>query len=201
MARYNGPKNRMSRRTGQDLGFKTSSVKLTKRLNIPPGQHGRKGSKKLSEFGIQLREKQKVKWIYGVMEKQFRKYVEAAKKDQAATGTQLLKILEMRLDNVVYRLSLAPTRAAARQLVVHGHVKVNERKVDRPSLMVRVGDTISLSPTALKIPAVEESIKNEKFIPKWLSKKAAIGKIVAAPEREDVDAEINENLIIEYYSR
>lgn len=201
MARYSGPKNKMSRRSGQDLGFKTNPSKLAKRLNIPPGQHGRKGSRKLSEFGIQLREKQKVKWLYGVMEKQFRKYVTQATKNPSATGTELLRILERRLDNVVYRLSLAPTRAAARQLVVHGHVQVNGNKVDRPSYVVDVDDTITLSKKAVKIPAVEESIANDSFVPKWLVKQAAAGQVKAMPERDDIDAEINESLIIEYYSR
>lgn len=202
MARSSGPKNRLSRRSGQDLGLKTSGVKLSRRLNIPPGQHGRKGSKKLSEYGIQLREKQKVKWMYGVLEKQFQKYIDKAKKNPAeATGTQLLRLLELRLDNVIYRLSLAPTRPAARQMVVHGHVLINGKKVDRPSFSVSIGDTISLSSTAVKIPAVEESVKNEKFIPKWLARKAVIGKVTAIPSRDDIDAEINENLIVEYYSR
>jgi small subunit ribosomal protein S4 len=202
MARYTGPKNKLSRRAGQDLGLKTNSSKLARRLNIPPGQHGRKGTGKQSEFGIQLREKQKVKWMYGVLEKQFRRYINQATKNPSATGTELLRLLELRLDNVVYRLNLAPTRSAARQLVTHGHVRVNNLKVDRPSFRLKLNDTVALTPKAIKIPAVAETLEaKSKNVPIWLEKKAIVGKIKSLPERDDIDAEINENLIIEYYSR
>lgn len=202
MARYTGPKNKLSRRTGFDLGHKTNPAKLSRRLNIPPGQHGRKGTKKLSDYGIQLREKQKVKWTYGVLEKQFRRYFDKATHSSAATGTELLRLLEIRLDNVVYRLGLAPTRAAARQLIVHGHARVNQKKVDRPSYSVKPGDTITLTAKALKIPHVALLLDQKNLlIPKWLEKKAAIGQISRLPEREDLGENINENLIVEFYSR
>lgn len=202
MARYTGPKNKLARRAGQDLGLKTNPQKTARRLNIPPGQHGRKGTRKLSEYGIQLKEKQKVKWMYGVLEKQLRNYMQLATRDEAATGTELLRLLERRLDNVIYRLNLAPTRNAARQLVVHGHVRVNGNKLDIPSYQVNINDTITLTTKALKIPAVVETNEQAKSaVPKWLQKKAVVGKVVDYPQRDDIDAEINENLIIEYYSR
>jgi small subunit ribosomal protein S4 len=202
MARYTGPKQKLQRRAGVDLGLKTNAAKVAKRLNIPPGQHGRRGSRKLSDFGVQLKEKQKVKWIYGIMEKQFRNLFEIATKNPEATGSELLSLLETRLDNTVYRLGFAPTRASARQLVAHGHVRVNQKKLDIPSYQVKIGDTINLTSKALKIPAVaeimEEGIKN---IPAWLKRKQNIGQVAAKPTRDDIDADINENLIVEYYSR
>ncbi len=202
MARYIGPKNKLARRANTDLGLKTNPAKLSRRLNIPPGQHGRKGTKKLSSYGQQLREKQKVKWIYGVLEKQFRRYYEKATKNPASTGEELLRLLERRLDNVVFRLGLAPTRAAARQLVVHGQVKVNNLKLDRPSYQVKTGDVINLTDKALKIPYVAGVVAEKgKALPKWLTRQAAVGKVVAFPERKDIDADINENSIVEYYSR
>lgn len=201
MARHTGPKNKLARRAGQDLGLKTQPAKLARRLNIPPGQHGRRGTRRLSDYGVQLREKQKLKWVYGILEKQFRRYVTRAHENPSATGEELLRLLERRLDNVVYRLGLAPTRPAARQLVVHGHVLVNNQKVDRPSYLLAVDDTVTLTAKALKIPAVVDTMEADQNIPKWLQKKAAVGKIVALPERGDIDAEINESLIIEYYSR
>ena len=202
MARYTGPKNKLSRRSGQDLGLKTVPIKLARRLNIPPGQHGRKGTKKQSTYAIQLREKQKVKWIYGVMEKQFSLYMVKATKNPQATGDELLRLLERRLDNVVYRLGLAPTRPAARQLVSHGNVSVNQHKVDRPSFQVKIGDTISITPRAQKIPVIAGLLaEKNKYLPKWLARQAAVGKVTALPQREDIEAAVNENMIVEFYSR
>ncbi len=202
MSRYTGPKNKLSRRAGQDLGLKSNPQKTAKRLNIPPGQHGHKGGKKMSGYGIQLREKQKAKWIYGLKEAQFHRYLEMATKNPSATGEELLRLLECRLDNVVYRLGFAPTRASARQIVVHGNVKVNDRKVDRPSYQISLGDTISLTPTATKIPYIAAILaETNKFMPKWLKRQATVGKVSAMPERGDIEGDINENMIIEYYSR
>ncbi len=202
MARQTGPKNKLARRAGVDLGLKTNPVKLGRRLNIPPGQHGRKGSKKLSEYGVQLREKQKMKWTYGVMEKQFRKYYELATKQTGETGVELFRLLECRLDNVVYRLGLAPTRAAARQLVSHGHVTVDSHKVDRPSFQVAVGQSIGIGEKASKIPAIAGMLEDKnKNMPKWLERQGLIGHVKAMPERTDVDADVNEHLVVEYYSR
>lgn len=202
MARYTGPSLKLNRRIGTDLGHKTNALKTAKRLNVPPGFHGRKGTKKMSDYGIQLKEKQKVKWTYGVLEKQFRKYYDLATKTPAATGQEMLKILESRLDNVVFRLNFAPTRRAARQIVAHGHIKVNDKKTDIPSYLVKVGDIISLSDTAQKIPATADLLKDAKFVPpSWLERKAAVGKIATRPNREHIDLDINEQLIVEYYSR
>jgi small subunit ribosomal protein S4 len=202
MARNTGPKNKLSRRAGQDLGLKTNPAKAARRLNIPPGQHGRKGGKKLSGYGIQLREKQKAKWIYGIQEKQFRRYVELATKNPSATGEELLRLLERRLDNVVYRLGLAPTRAAARQLVVHGNVLVDNKKIDRPSFQVAIGTVVGLSTKAIKIPYIASLLEDKsRFTPKWLERKASIGKVLTLPERSDIEGDIKENVIVEYYSR
>lgn len=202
MSRHLGPKNKLARRANLDLNLKTNPAKLARRLNIPPGQHGRKGGKKPSDYGIQLREKQKVKWFYGVLEAQFRNYYEKATKNPAATGEELLRLLERRLDNVVYRLGLAPTRPAARQMIVHGHVIVNGQKIDRPSYQLKPGDTVTLTNQGLKIPAVKNLLDQKGLNPPgWLTKKAVVGKVVALPERADIQLDVNENLIVEYYSR
>lgn len=206
MARYTGPKNRLSRREGLDLGLKTVGSKahasLLKRLNVPPGSHGTKGRRKISGYGEQLREKQKVKAMYGLLERQFRKNFERAKKWKGNTGDKLIQFLEQRLDNVIYRLGLAPTRGAARQVVAHGHVMVNGKKIDVPSYLVSVNDVISLSAKGLKIPAIAKMIEAETTtLPAWLERKGPVGKVVRLPERGDVKDDISEQLIVEYYSR
>lgn len=206
MARYTGPKNRLSRREGIDLGLKTVGSKahgsLLKRLNIPPGAHGAKGRRKLSGYGEQLREKQKVKAMYGLLERQFRKNFENAKKWKGNTGDKLIQFLEQRLDNVLYRLALAPTRNSARQFVSHGHVLVNGKKLDIPSYLVTAGDVISLKPKGLAIPAVAKMLElTDMTLPAWLERKGPVGKVVRLPERTDVKEDISEQLIVEYYSR
>jgi small subunit ribosomal protein S4 len=202
MARQTGPKNKLARRAGVDLGLKTNGVKLSRRLNIPPGQHGRKGSRKQSEYGVQLREKQKVKWIYGILEKQFSRYYMQATKKTGETGKELLRLLECRLDNTVYRLGFAPTRAAARQMVVHGQVKINNQKVDRPSYQVSTGESVGINEKASKIPAVANILAEKNInIPKWLERQGLVGRVKAMPDRTDIDAEVTENLVVEYYSR
>jgi len=202
MARQHGPKNKLARRAGVDLGLKTNSVKLGRRLNIPPGQHGRKGTRKVSEYGVQLREKQKVKWIYGILEKQFQRYYVKATKKHGETGATLLQLLECRLDNIVYRLGFAPTRASARQLVAHGHVTVDNKKVDRASFQIAPDMVIKISDKASKIPAVANVLEEKnKNVPKWLERQGIMGKVKTLPNREDIDSEINENLVVEYYSR
>lgn len=201
MARYTGPKNKLARKFGEDLGLKTNALKLAKRLNILPGQHGRKGRKKVSEYGKQLSEKQKVKMMYGLMEKQFHKIYEVATKTPSATGFALLRLLERRLDNVVYRLGFAPTRPAARQLVSHGNVTVNGKKVTIPSYRLQLNDVVALSEKATKIPVVADLLKEKTNVPQWLEKKSAVGKVVRYPERDEIDAGVNEQLIVEFYSR
>lgn len=202
MARYTGSKTKLMRKIGMDLGLRTNPVKAAKRIGVLPGFHGKKGRRKISDYGNQLLEKQKVRIIYGVLEKQFSGYFKKAARNPKATGSALLILLERRLDNTVYRLGLAPTRAAARQLVCHGNVNVNNQKLDIPSYSVNQGDIISLSNTATKIPYITECIKEKnKGIPAWLKRQSAAGQVTRLPEREDITEQINEQLIVEFYSR
>jgi small subunit ribosomal protein S4 len=201
MARHTGPKNKLQRRIGEDLGLKTNALKVARRLNILPGQHGAKGRRKVSNYGQQLKEKQKVKYIYGILEKQLRKLYTVASKNPTATGAALLSLLERRLDNVVFRMGLAPTRAAARQLVSHNHVQVNGKKMNVPSYQVKVGDVINLKSKSTKIPVVAELLKEQPAAPEWLTVKGAAGTIVRLPQRDDIQEGISEQLIVEYYSR
>lgn len=200
MGRYTGPKDRLSRREGFDLFNKGG--KLT-RLNVPPGQHGPKGTRRrVSQYGKQLREKQKVKRLYGVMEKQFRKYVEMALSSPGNSGEVLLSLLERRLDNVIFRLGFVPTRPGARQLVTHRHVFVDGKKVNIPSYFVKPGEVISLGSKAIEVPAVKKLLSvKEPNVPAWLSRKAAAGKVKRLPKREDITEAISEQDIIEFYSR
>lgn len=201
MSRYTGPKNKLARKIGEDLGLKTNPLKVAKRVAIRPGMHGKKMRKKMSDYGTQLQEKQKVRYIYGVTEKQLRKLYDVATKTDVATGSAFLRLLELRLDNVVYRMGFAPTRAAARQLVSHGHVSVNGRKMDVSSYSVKIDDVITLKESSTKIPAVANSMKNPIGMAKWVEVKQHAGKIVRFPERDDIGGAINEQLIIEWYSR
>lgn len=205
--RYLGPKNRIARREGMDLGLKTpgskSQTRLLNKLNIPPGQHGVKKRKKVSERGVQLREKQKLRYMFGLSEKQLKNYFKKASVKKGNTAMYLSEYLERRLDNIVYRLGFAPTRAAARQLVSHGHIGVNDKKVSIPSYQVKVGEKISfLKDKILKIPYVEKSINNKDIIlSAWLEKKAVVGKLISNPTNEEIAKQINLRLIIEFYSR
>lgn len=200
MARHTGPKQRLQRQIGEDLGLKTNSLKTARRLQVRPGQHGKR-RRKLSNYGIQLKEKQKVKYMYGVLEKQLHRLYSQAAKDPVATGAALLSLLERRLDNVVYRLGWAPTRASARQLVSHNHVTVNNKKMNIPSYSVKVGDVVKLNSKSVKIPVVAELLKEEVAAPAWLEKKATLAKIARFPERGDLTEIIDEQLIVEFYSR
>ncbi|EKD62610.1 MAG: hypothetical protein ACD_52C00112G0002 [uncultured bacterium] len=199
MGRYTGPKDRLSRREGFDLFGK--GARLT-RLNVPPGMHGNKGIRKTSEFARQLREKQKVKRMYGLMEKQLHKYIEQALKTLGNTSNVLFALLERRLDNVVYRLGLAPSRPAARQLVSHRHVTVNDKIVNIPSYQVKKDDLISLTAKGVTVPSTKLMLENKDHtLPKWLQKKALIGKVSRLPVRDDVQEEIDDASMIEFYSR
>jgi small subunit ribosomal protein S4 len=199
MGKYVGPKDRLSRRENFDIF--SAGAKLT-RLNVPPGVHGPKGTRGSSQYGKQLREKQKVKRLYGIMEKQFRRYVEQAFKSKGNTGEAILISLERRLDNVIFRLGFAPSRPAARQLVSHRHVLVNGKKVNIPSYNLAIGDTVSLDATASKIPEVKAATEdNDVKIPSWLEKKALVGKVSTSPKREDISEAISEQDIVEFYSR
>lgn len=202
MARHTGPKNKLARRIGEDLGLKTNALKVTRRLSIMPGQHGAKGRRKISNYGAQLKEKQKVKYIYGILEKQLRRVYAEASKNPTATGSALLSLLERRLDNVVYRAGLAPTRAAARQLVSHAHFQVNGKKMSIPSYRVQVGDVISVRDKSLKIPMLSESIKSEeRTVADWLKAKGAVVTVDSLPTRDSISERIDEQMIVEYYSR
>lgn len=200
MAKYNGPKDRLSRREGVDLFGK--GAKLT-RLNILPGVHGPKGVMKTqSQYGKQLREKQKVKRMYGILEKQFRIYVEKALKSKGNTGEALLVLLEKRLDNVVYRLGLAVNRIMARQLVSHRHVLVNGKKVNIPSYQVEKGDVITLTEKISKVTNIVKVISNEDYkLPSWLDRKGIVGNVKSEPKRDDIVEPVSEQDIVEFYSR
>jgi len=202
MARYTGPKNKLARRIGEDLGLKTNALKVTRRLSILPGQHGAKGRRKISNYGQQLKEKQKVKYIYGILEKQLRKLYEEASKNPTATGAALLSLLERRLDNVVYRAGLAPTRASARQFVSHAHFQVNGKKMTVPSYQVQVGDVISIRNKSMKVPMLSELMNSEdRSTANWMKAKGGVLSIESLPIRDDVVERIEEQLIVEYYSR
>jgi len=202
MARYTGPKRKLSRREGIALFEKDIKVAELKGLT-PPGQHVRGRRKKLSSFGEQLREKQKVKRIYGILERQFERYFRAAAKKKGETGKVLIQLLERRLDNTVYRLGFTPSRAAARQLINHGHIRIDDKKVDIPSYQVKEGQVVSLTRVGLKIPAVSKRLEETKKgpIPAWLEKRGAVGKVIGVPQEEDVGTGINQDLIIGYFSR
>ena len=199
MARYTGPKDRLSRREGIDMFGK--GAKLT-RLNVPPGMHGAKRMRAPSQYGRQLREKQKAKRIYGILERQFRNYVEQALKTRGNTGERLFSTLERRLDNVVYRLGFVTTRPAARQLVSHRHVFVNGKRVNIPSYQVKIGDTITLSAKSLETPTVKKQLGEKSVkIPGWLERKGPAGKVAKEPVSEDIAEQFSAQDIVEFYSR
>ena len=208
MARYTDSVCRLCRREGIKLFLKGSRCETAKcaieKRAYPPGQHGQ-GRKKFSEYGSQLREKQKVKRIYGVLEKQFRNYFFAADKKKGITGENLLQKLELRMDNVIYRMGLASSRSTARQLVGHGHFTVNGKKMNIPSYALAQGDTIALNPNKIKKTPVKSAIENikGKTLPDWLSfdTDSKQGIIQALPTREHVAMPIEEQLIVELYSR
>lgn len=200
MARYTGPKHKLARREGINVLDKTSAS-LLRRLNIPPGQHARKRKKRLSEFGVQLREKQKAKVTYGLLEKQFKKLFQYVESQKAETGELLIALLETRLDNVVYRLGFTRSRAGARQLVSHGHILVNDKKVNIPSYQVKVDDIISLSPKTQKNSAILQVMEETKEFLPYVERKGALGKLLRMPKKEDLEVPFDTQLIIEYYSR
>jgi small subunit ribosomal protein S4 len=209
MARYIGPVCRLCRREGLKLFLKGERCYTEKcaieRRNYIPGQHGQARHGKVSEFGRQLREKQKVKRIYGIVEKQFRGYYELAARKEGVTGENLLSFLERRLDNVVFRLGFATSRAEARLLVRHGHVLVNGAQVDIPSLMTRAGDEIKIRDKSKEIARIVESVEavDRRGVPAWLTldRKALSGKLTTLPTRADITMPIEERLIVELYSK
>ena len=199
MSRYTGPAFKKSRR----LGFSTleSGKELRKRTSAP-GQHGT-SRKKLSEYGIQLAEKQKVRIMYGLTEKQFKKTFEAAGKKKGMHGTNLLIMLESRLDNIVYRMGLASTRSGARQFVNHGHVSVNGRKVDIPSYQVKPGDVVAVRENSKDHKAMKESLEKETKTVDYVSfdKNKLEGTYIRLPERSELSSDVNESLVVEFYNK
>lgn len=200
MGRDRKPKHKQSRREGVDI-FGTGGESLKRRLGKPPGMHAVQPRRRESEYALQLREKQKVKRMYGLRESQFRRFYAQALRSKEITGTALLKLLELRLDNVVYRLGFARTRPQARQFVSHGHVRVDGVRVDIPSYLVKPGQEIALSEDLRQIPDVQELIENPPSLPGWLARQGMGGRIEREPVREEIDQEIQEQRIVEYYSR
>jgi len=208
MARYTGPVCKLCRREKQKLFLKgqkcfTEKCPLEKK-NYPPGQHGLNRRAKISEYGIQLREKQKIKRQYGVLETQFRNYFESANTQKGITGDNLIKMLESRFDNVVYRLGLASSRKSARQLIRHRHVMINDRLVDIPSYILKAGDVIKVRDKSKKLDLIHNSLKRVKDnVYSWLSidKATLSGTFLQVPERADVPLNANEQLVVELYSK
>jgi len=207
VARYTGPKAKLSRREGTDLYLKSTRRSLDGKckLDSKPGQHGRTSGARTSDFGLQLREKQKVKRMYGVLERQFRRYFAAAESRRGNTGENLLQLLESRLDNVVYRMGFGSTRAEARQLVSHRAVTVNGEVLNIPSAMIRPNDVISLREKAKKQARIQDALNlaEQHGFPQWVSvdKTKMEGVFKGMPERSDLPSDINVNLIVELYSR
>ena len=208
MARYTGPACRLCRREGTKLFLKGERCMTGKcaldRRSTAPGQHGA-ANKKVREYGMQLREKQKTKRYYGVLEKQFVNYYSEAERKAGMTGENLLVLLERRLDNVVYRMGMAESRKQARQLVLHAHFTLNGKKVTIPSISVKVGDVIAIKETSRDLTTVKGLMEAAatKITPKWLevNKENATAKVIALPAREDIDFDFNEQLIVELYSK
>ena len=200
MSRYTGPQYKKSRR----LGFSTlENGKELARRPYAPGIHGADRKRKSSEYGVQLAEKQKVRFMYGLNEKQFRKTFDRASKMKGITGENFLNLLECRLDNMVYRMGMAKTRRGARQVVNHGHIMVNGIKVDIPSYEVKVGDVITVKEQSLEHPAIKEAVEATLNLPKFVEfdKNKLTGKLLRLPDRSELNPEINESLVVEYYNR
>lgn len=200
MARYTGPKHKLARREGVNILDKAANS-LQRRLNTPPGVHGGKRRRRLSEFGQQLREKQKAKAMYGLLEKQFSNLVKRVEGQKGDTAEMLLSLLETRLDNVIYRLGFAKTRFMARQVVSHGHVTVNGKKVSIPSYQVEENDVIGITDKIQKTPVITALLQEKMEILPFLERQGTKGKLLRMPKRDDIEVPFNMQQIIEYYSR
>ena len=201
MARYTGPKTKIARKFGEPI---YGSDKYYEKRNFPPGQHGAaKKRKKVSEYGIQLQEKQKAKYTYGILERQFRNTFEKASKKKGITGEILLQLIESRVDNTVYRLGIAPTRDAARQLVSHRHITVNGKVMNIPSAMLKPGDIVAVREKSKSLEVITNSVAGRSVSFPWLEWDSATltGKFMSYPNREDIPETINEQLIVELYSK
>ena len=206
MARYRGPVGKISRRLG--IGITEKGQRVLNKRSYPPGQHGPGARRRqTSDYGLQLLEKQKARYMYGVLERQFRRIFEKAQRVHGETGAALFTLLERRLDNVVYRLGLATTRSQARQIVSHGHITVNGRKTNIPSFTVKVGDKVAVRPESRRRAyfknLADSGELNRRNVPDWLRHNAVdqAGEVLTLPRREDAEPGINEQLIVEYYSR
>lgn len=200
MSRYTGPKRRLSRREGVAL-FAKDEKYIELKGAMPPGVRGTKVRPRVSEYGTQLREKQKTKRLFGLSERQFRKTFEEAAKKKGATGQTLLELLETRLDNVVYKLGFSNSRAGARQYVSHGHVTVDGKKVSIPSFRVKENSVVAISARFVDNTQVKKSLEDNSTLPEWLERKATVGKVLRIPVRDEMEKMVNEQLIVEYYSR
>ncbi|MEK7605138.1 MAG: 30S ribosomal protein S4 [Patescibacteria group bacterium] len=200
MARYTGPKHKLARREGVNILDK-SSASLQRRLNVPPGVHGKKPKRRTSEFGQQLREKQKAKAMYGVLERQFKRLVTELEKKKGDTGELMLSLLETRLDNMVYRLGFAKSRFQARQFVSHGHVKVNGKKLNIPSYQVKLNEEIEVDEKIQKTPDVMKLLQEKTELVSFIERSGTKGRLSRMPSKEDIVVPFNTQQIIEYYSR
>ena len=201
MARYTGPKSKISRKYGEPI---FGDTKALEKKPHPPGQHGRGRRRKKSEYAVQLAEKQKAKFLYGILERQFRNMFKKASRKEGITGENLLQLLEARLDNIVYRLGVAPTRRSARQLVTHKHITVNGNVVNIPSFTVKEGDLVGVRERSKSLVAISESLSSKtsnKY--KWLEwdDKSLLGKLITYPDRDSIPENIKEQLIVELYSK
>ena len=200
MSRYTGPKRRLSRREGVAL-FTKDLKSIERKGAVPPGMRGIKMRRRFSEYGVQLREKQKAKRMYGLSEKQFSGVYEKASKLKGSTGQTMLELLESRLDNIIYRLGLVSSRMESRQFVSHGHVTVQGEKVKIPSFQVKPGMVVAISSKFVDNTQVKKNLAAHESVPEWLERKAAVGKMVRLPHRDEMEEAVNEQLIVEYYSR
>ena len=201
MARYTGPKSKISRKYGEPI---FGDTKALEKKPHPPGQHGRGRRRKKSEYAVQLSEKQKAKFLYGILERQFRNMFKKASRKEGITGENLLQLLEARLDNIVYRLGVAPTRRSARQLVTHKHITVNGNVVNIPSFTVKEGDLVGVRERSKSLVAISENLSQKTFNKyKWLEwdDKSLSGKLITYPDRDSIPENINEQLIVELYSK
>ncbi len=200
MSRYTGPKRRLSKRAGMAL-FPKDVAYLERKGAVPPGQRGTKTRTRVTDYGTQLREKQKARWMFGLTERQFRNTFDMAAKTKGATGETFLVLLEKRLDNLVYRLGFAKSRPEARQMVSHGHVTVDGKKQSVPSFQVDTNSVIAISAKFVDNTQVKKNLEEVSNLPEWLERKAMVGKFLRIPTRDEMEQSLNEQLIVEFYSR
>lgn len=201
MGRDRAPRHKRSRREGKDL-YGTGGESLARRMDVAPGaRSGQQRRARASEYAQQLREKQKVKRMYGMRESQFRRFYQIAQRSRGQTGLALMKLLERRLDNVVYRLGFARTRQQARQFVNHGHIRVDGMRIDIPSYLTKTGEEVRVDPAVLQIPDIKDLQEARPPVPGWLEKREDGGRILREPQREEIDPDITEQRIVEFYSR